>query len=478
MAATATSNLGRDAANISSHPLHSTSSSVPPVPTSSSWEPRVALALIALRDMFTFRARQMRRLFTHEDARFGHAHKILGVAVLLHFAYRTFLWLVRGDMGLDGANEAGNKTLLVLYFVHAALHVTSFQFHVPDRRNTRYNIIWPEMRLHTMLFAYRSLCVLLLHWLVRTWFVALVDDGAAADRDGTIREASHASRTCPAWDLVPKDAVIAVVANYSFSVPGVRERLTSFVSSAYEAWDARSIIALLCKGTVVARGAIVLLTMALADRVTIHYRERAVETAEQRKREEKAVSAAAPAPSSPSTDYSFYPQLRDTSRKTSMTMRNNPYPFYVAQSFAKALNLFYSTSQVLATLNVLTSPTMDKVFLTLLPIQTAPLLMTLQKKGVITQAGWHLYYTAALLSNYALAITTRTHAKLLASDVLVHPVDVVLYGGALPRNVYISLAVLFATLRFKFGYDKYVLWAVVIAAAAYCTAPENATAAV
>jgi len=42
--------------------------------------------------------------------------------------------------------------MLALHCV--CVYVTSFQFHVPDRRNLKYNVIWAEMRWYTLIFAY------------------------------------------------------------------------------------------------------------------------------------------------------------------------------------------------------------------------------------------------------------------------------------------------------------------------------------
>jgi len=142
-----------------------------------------------------------------------------------------------------------------------------------------------------------------------------------------------------------------------------------------------------------------------------------------------------------------------------MTMCANPYPTYASGTFVRRHNLFYSVSQILATLNVMTSPTMDKVFLTLLPIQTAPFCMTLAKKGVITQAGWHFYYTLALLANYALALPMRAKPVHTEADV---------FSPHLPRALYLALAVFFAVCRFKMGYNKYALWSVVLTVAVMC----------
>lgn len=266
--------------------------------------------------------RQARRLATHEDARFAHAHKALGAAALAHFAYRLALWAREGSVGLAGAAPAPFLALLAL---HAALHVSSFEFVLPRRRNRAYNIIWPEMRWHSMAFAYRSLAVTLVAWLRQR--------GALA-----------------------------------------------------AAWEGPC------------RAAAVFATMAAADAATR--------------------------------------LLGDGST----SMRGNPFPDYVPPAARRAVNLFYSVSQLFATLQMLFCGP-DLVFLTLVAIQTAPFLMTLEKKGIITQGGWHLGYTAALLVSYAYAHWGP--------------------GKAEPSTVPLMLAA--AALRFGLRANKYAVWAAVAA---------------
>ena len=124
---------------------------------------------------------------------------------------------------------------------------------------------------------------------------------------------------------------------------------------------------------------------------------------------------------------------------TSTTMRGNPYPAYASPRFVENLNLFYAISQILATMNVLVATTPDRPFLTLLAIQTAPFGMTLVKKGVITQAGWHFWYALALLTNYAYAA-------------------VVIERGALTMPAYAAISAGVAVLRLRYRVNKYLLW--------------------
>lgn len=263
---------------------------------------------------------QFHRLITHEDAVFFHAHKILGISVLLNFIYRVYLLHTTNN-----ANFTHSYWTPFWIGIHSLLHVTSFQFHLSTIRNKKYNIIWPEMRWHTMIFSFRSLITMLMIW---------------------------------------------------FS-------MTSHVSYKFQE---------------ISRGAIVLMTLLTADLVSYYY------------------------------------------KNEHTTMRDMPYPDYIPQWYRTIHNYFYSISQVYATLNVLCQKDIDRIFLILIPIQTAPFGMTLVKKGIIDQAGWHFYYTVALLLNYIYANANKL----------------------IPISVFYICGIVFAIMRFRFRMNKYVLWCSII----------------
>jgi hypothetical protein len=130
----------------------------------------------------------------------------------------------------------------------------------------------------------------------------------------------------------------------------------------------------------------------------------------------------------------------------STTMRGNPYPKWTPQWYVKYHNLFYSMSQVFATLNILYYREMGRLFIILLPIQTAPFCMTLVKKGIIDQFAWHFYYTSVLLVNFVYG----------ALEPLPNPI--------VPAWFYWATAISFMVLRFGFGYNKYLLWRCIVIA--------------
>lgn len=260
--------------------------------------------------------KQAHRLVTHEDAEMGHAHKILGVAVLGHLAWRMdriFRW--------DDSGLSTDPMTPIWLVIHALLHVTSFKFKLPEKRNKIYNVIWPEFRLHSMIFAYRSIICTLLAWL--------------------------------------------------------GGRVNSLL-----------------------RGPLVMSTLLAADAVSAVYGQ---ET----------------------------------------TMRHNPYPAGTPRKFIVWHNRFYSVSQFGATMAIMFRGA-DSAFIALLPIQTAPLFMTLVKKGIINQAEWHLLYTLTLLTNWVHAIFGK------GND-----------GNVLSTAMYMGTLLAVTLARLKFGINKYLIWSAV-----------------
>lgn len=267
------------------------------------------------------------RLFTHEDGRFFHMHKTVGALVLFNFG-RWTLSLFR-----SGVVDVSSNWTFAWLALHALLHATSFQFKLQERRNLTYNIIWPEMRLHSMIFAYRSIAVCAL--------IVLHDRG--------------------------------------------------LLSSA---------------GLMYGRMACVFFTLVSADVVTFLLGPIAANT---------GLSAA----------------------NTATTMRSNPFAPGTPKYVVRALNTFYSISQIFATMNVIFRG-FGSNFLALVAIQTAPFGMTLVKKGVLRQTGWHVFYVCALSISY------------------IYPL---VYGNAAGGHAwYGTIAISVALLRMGLGVNKYVLW--------------------
>lgn len=106
----------------------------------------------SLRDIYV-------KLFTSEDA--FNLHKTLGIFCLLHFIFR-FAQVGETDMGF-------NTSLATLMSIaaHTLLSVSSLIFKIPSKRIASGYRIWPEYRLHSIVFALRSLSMMLIIWLER-----------------------------------------------------------------------------------------------------------------------------------------------------------------------------------------------------------------------------------------------------------------------------------------------------------------------
>ena len=96
------------------------------------------------------------KLITHEDN--FHLHKTLGILCLLNFGYQFYLYFMY------------NKTLLNIFTLlpHILLHISSLRFKVLEKHPGDLHmsmISWKELRLHSLIFAYRAcLCILFIDY--------------------------------------------------------------------------------------------------------------------------------------------------------------------------------------------------------------------------------------------------------------------------------------------------------------------------
>jgi hypothetical protein len=126
-------------------------------------------------------------------------------------------------------------------------------------------------------------------------------------------------------------------------------------------------------------------------------------------------------------------------QSTNTTMRDMPFPDWVSKQARDRLNMYYSVSQVLATAGLLFSPSMERAFFILFPIQIAAFLMTLVRKRMLSPLGWHVLYAVSLGLNYL-------HGA-LARD-------------SLPALFY-AASFVFCVLRFRYRVNKYMLWGLI-----------------
>ena len=100
------------------------------------------------------RVKNSYKLVTKEDS--THFHKILGILCLINYGYRYYLLLSRKSM------ELNNNFSVMSVLIHGALSCSSMIFHIPHIRNRTAPMIYPEYRLHSILFVLRSVVCFLL----------------------------------------------------------------------------------------------------------------------------------------------------------------------------------------------------------------------------------------------------------------------------------------------------------------------------
>jgi hypothetical protein len=98
-----------------------------------------------------------KQLITHEDP--GHVHKTLGTLCLLSYIWRLSQW-GDSDMGFATRPVLTLPTILL----HWSLNLSAFAFKIPAKRIKSGDRIWPEYRLHSLVFLSRSLAIMCVYY--------------------------------------------------------------------------------------------------------------------------------------------------------------------------------------------------------------------------------------------------------------------------------------------------------------------------
>jgi hypothetical protein len=138
------------------------------------------------------------QLITKEDP--GHVHKVLGICCLISFIWR---------LSQMGPSDMGFRTYpsftIPTFLLHWSLTISSFIFHIPAKRIKSGDRIWPEYRLHALVFLSRSLLICCVYYyeqyyhlspnydlnfliVMFTLFAADVSSWSVENRSGSIRE--------------------------------------------------------------------------------------------------------------------------------------------------------------------------------------------------------------------------------------------------------------------------------------------------
>lgn len=97
------------------------------------------------------------KLATKEDP--YHVHKTIGIVSFCHFSYRYYCYFFYKNMDFTTNYD------IAFLLVHFLLSASSLYFKIPQKRNPVSPMIYPEFRLHNLLFSYRSiLCTLFFYY--------------------------------------------------------------------------------------------------------------------------------------------------------------------------------------------------------------------------------------------------------------------------------------------------------------------------
>jgi len=161
-------------------------------------------------DALTFRPSHIVKLFTKDD--YGNVHKTLGLLVLIHYVYRIHQWLTKGVLTFTT-----DRSLYTAVLLHGLLSYSSLIFHLPAARNPKAPMIYPEFRLHSIIFATRSLaCMLLAHSPAKRAAVCMFTMASADYTTHVYKNNASTMRGMPFPDYITPS--IITLLNYFYSV--------------------------------------------------------------------------------------------------------------------------------------------------------------------------------------------------------------------------------------------------------------------
>jgi len=97
------------------------------------------------------------KLFTHEDK--FNIHKICGFIVLINYISLFIDYCLSGFVG-EISYRKMDIGFMALSWIHGLLSLSSFQFLVPKSRTGILPMIWQEFRVHSSIFALRSIIIM------------------------------------------------------------------------------------------------------------------------------------------------------------------------------------------------------------------------------------------------------------------------------------------------------------------------------
>jgi hypothetical protein len=140
-----------------------------------------------------------KQLITKEDP--NHLHKTLGIMVLISYIFRIVQCMVsiESDMGFNTYPQYTIPTIVL----HFLLNASSFIFKIPAKRISSGYRIWPEYRLHSLVFLCRNLACMILFYVETTFYhsheyhimdiIIILSTMAAADISSYCQGPNHTS---------------------------------------------------------------------------------------------------------------------------------------------------------------------------------------------------------------------------------------------------------------------------------------------
>jgi len=112
------------------------------------------------------RMENLHKLSTKEDP--YHIHKIFGTICFLNFVYQFFHVVLYQESHID------NTIGVIFMGCHAILPISSLIFHIPAIRNRTGPMIYPEFRLHSIIFSLRSVICFYLSYYKISYFYKIL----------------------------------------------------------------------------------------------------------------------------------------------------------------------------------------------------------------------------------------------------------------------------------------------------------------
>lgn len=183
------------------------------------------------------------KLSTKEDS--NHLHKGLGIVCLINYVYRYCNYIINGTMNLN------NNLGVFLIITHGVLSLSSLIFHIPGIRNSLKPMIYPEFRLHSILFGSRSVIISLLYYynfhylyVILVCYLTMIGADMVTNNYNKDNKNGKTMRNMP-FNNISEDAQKKIVKMHSYMQIGATTYMLGNIESAFSPLFAIQIAAFL-----------------------------------------------------------------------------------------------------------------------------------------------------------------------------------------------------------------------------------------